>query len=342
MVLDLGSAGILGGPLQPPIGDAWTPLQVAIANEELGAVCGNARGFCAVQTGLVMQTLERHASPPQRERWLPELAAGRAIGCFGLTEPEAGSDVASLQTEARPHGDGYRLHGRKIWITNGGVADVALVFANIDPTRGKDGITAFLIPTDRPGLLREPMPGVELGHRGSDHCQLIFDGLEVGPDDLVGCAGEGFEIAMAGLHSGRLSVAAGAVGIHRAALVAAIAFVNGRQQFGKRLAAFQMVQERIADMTCELLAARSLVWRCAARRAAGRDGPGDLASAKLYATEAATRACDTAVVLHGGRGYSSDYPVERLLRDSYGLRIYEGTSMVQKAILSRAVLRPNG
>ena len=340
MVTELGAAGILGGPLQPPVGEGWSPMQVALANEELGAVCGNARGFCAVQSGLVMQTIERHASDEQKNRWLPELAAGRAIGSFGLTEPDAGSDVASLRTQAAPTADGYRLEGRKTWITNGNIADVVLVFANADPSRGKDGITAFLVDTARAGLAREPMPGVDLGHRGSDHAQLVFNGLHASQDDVVGGVGDGFEIAMAGLHAGRLSVAAGAVGIHRAALAATIDFVRARKQFGKALASFQMVQERIADMTCELLAARSLVWRCARRRQAGTDGPGDLASAKLYATEAAARACDQAVLLHGGRGYSSAFPVERLLRDSMGLRIYEGTSMVQKAILSRAVLRP--
>ena len=184
------------------------------------------------------------------------------------------------------------------------------------------------------------MPGKELGHRGSDHAQLLFNGLTVPKSAVIGEVGEGFDIAMGGLHAGRLSVAAGAVGIHRAALQCSAEFVNARRQFDKPIAAFQMVQERIADMTVELLASRQLVHRCARRREAGTEGPGDLAAAKLYSTEAAARAADQAVMLHGGRGYSTEYPAERLLRDIMGLRIYEGTTMVQKSILSRALLRP--
>ena len=188
------------------------------------------------------------------------------------------------------------------------------------------------------GIARTKMEGVELGHRGSDHAQLTFDGVRVTADRVVGGVGNGFKVAMGGLSCGRLSVAAGAVGIHRAALAASIAFVNERQQFGRPIAKFQMVQERIADMTVSLLAARELVHRCARRRTADTETPGDLAAAKLFATEAASTAADTAIMLHGGRGYSTAHVVERLLRDSIGLRIYEGTTMIQKTILARAVL----
>jgi hypothetical protein len=338
MVADLAAAGILGGPLAKTHGgQAWTPLQLALAHEEIGAVCNNARGFLAVHSSLVGQCLERFGSGPQQARWLPALCAGKAIGCFCLTEEEAGSDVASLRCRAEPAGGGWRLFGKKIWTTNGGVADVALVFATVDPERGRDGITAFVVPTDRPGLRREPMPGVELGHRGSDHAQMVFDGLEVLPDEVVGAAGEGLAVAFGALAFGRLSVASGAVGMHRAALRASLEFTAARRQFGRPLAAFQMVQERLADMAVELLAARGLVHRVARRRAQGSEVPADLAAAKLYATEAAARAADAAVVLHGGRGYSSAYPVERLLRDVMGLRIYEGTSLIQKTILARAL-----
>ena len=337
-VRELGAAGLLGGPLTKAHGGGgWSPLQVALANEEVGAVCGNTRGFMAVQTGLVAQCLERFADDSQRAAWLPKLCAGDAIGCFALTEEDAGSDVASLACRAEPRGDRYALTGKKIWITNGGVADVAIVFATVDPARGRDGITAFLVPTTRPGLQRERMPGKELGHRGSDHAALTFTGCEVHADDVVGGIGNGFKVAMGGLHGGRLSVAAGAVGIHRAALAAALAFTATRHQFGKPIAAFQMVQERLADMATELQAARALLWRCAHRRAVGIETPADLAYAKLYATEAAARAADTALQLHGARGYTSAYPVERLLRDIQALRIYEGTSLIQKSIIARAL-----
>jgi alkylation response protein AidB-like acyl-CoA dehydrogenase len=339
MVQDLARAGILGGPLpREHGGSGWTPMQLAIAHEELGAHCGNARGFCAVQTGLVAQCLAKYGTDVQRRNWLPALIDGSAIGCFGLTEPNAGSDVASLTTEAKPQADGsWRVHGQKHWITNGGVADVMILFATVDPRLGRQGITAFLVDTRRPGLRREPMPGVELGHRGSDHAVLTFDGFTIAPDELLGPIGKGFGVAMGGLAAGRLSVAAGAVGLHRAALAAAVEFTTGRQQFGQPLAQFQMVQERLADQLTTLHASRGLVYRCASRRAAGSETHADVAMAKLYATEVAAKACEDAVMLHGARGYSSAFPVERLWRDVQALRIYEGTSMIQKTILARAL-----
>jgi alkylation response protein AidB-like acyl-CoA dehydrogenase len=342
MVRELAEAGILGGPIAPAHGGrGWSPLELALAHEELGAVCSNARGFCAVQTGLVAQCLERFGNEAQRERWLGPLVRGHAIGCFALTEPEAGSDVAALRTTAERRGSGFALRGEKVWITNGGVADLAIVFATVDPHQGRDGITAFLCETGRPGLRREPVPGVELGHRGSDHARLLFDGFAIEASAVLGGIGQGFHVAMGGLAAGRLSVAAGAVGIHRAAVQAAATFCEQRVQFGKPIAAFQMVQERLADMTVELHAARSLVHRCARRRSLGTEQTADVAMAKLYATEAAARAADTALQLHGGRGYSSAYLPERLLRDIQGLRIYEGTSLIQKSIIARALL-PRG
>jgi len=336
---EMARAGIVGGPISTRYGGAgWDAMQLVVAHEEIGAVCGNSRGFLAVQTGLVAQCIEQNGSEEQKRLWLPRLTSGEIIGCFGLTEEDAGSDVAALATRAEQEGDHYLLSGKKIWITNGGVADVAIVFATVDPARGRDGITAFIVATDTPGLTRTPMPGVELGHRGSDHAELRFDGMPAPASGILGGVGNGFEVAMRGLTAGRLSVAAGAVGIHRAALAASIEFVTARRQFGKPIAAFQMVQERIADMTVELMAARALVYRCARRRDTGIEHPRDLAAAKLYSTEAAARAAEQAVLLHGGRGYSSAYPVERFLRDIMGLRIYEGTSMIQKTILARSVL----
>jgi alkylation response protein AidB-like acyl-CoA dehydrogenase len=336
MVDDLGKAGILGGPLPKAIGGGgWTPMQLAIAHEEIGAVCGNARGFCAVQTGLVAQALHKYGTPEQHARWLPRLLTGEAIGCFGLTEPEAGSDAASLRTLAQKRPGGYAISGQKHWITNGGAADVCILFANLDPALGKNGITAFLVDMQSAGITRTPMPGIELGHRGSDHAVLTFADVAVGADAVVGGEGKGFGVAMGGLAAGRLSVAAGAVGIHRAALAAATTYTMQRQQFGKPLAAFQMVQERLADMLTSLHASRGLVHRLARRRASGVEGPADVAMAKLYATEVAARAAEESMLLHGGMGYTSAYPPERLLRDIQALRIYEGTSLIQKTILGR-------
>jgi len=339
MVGELGAAGILGGPLPVEYGGTgWTPLQYSIAHEELGAVCSNARGFCAVQTGLVAMCLAKTGTDAQRRRWLPDLIAGRTIGCFALTEPGAGSDLAAVQTFARPVTNGWTVQGEKWWITNGGIADVMILFATIDPSLGRNGLTAFVVETQRPGLRRSPMPGIELGHRGSDHAVLTFDGFPVAGDELLGAVGKGFGIAMSGLAAGRLSVAAGAVGIHRAALAATVEFTTGREQFGQPLANFQMIQERLADHLTSLHASRALVHRCAARRALGTETHADLAMAKLYATEAAAKAAEDAVLLHGARGYSSAFPVERLWRDVQALRIYEGTSLIQKTILARLLI----
>lgn len=339
MVTDLAAEGILGGPLATEHGGGgWTPLQLAIAHEELGAACGNARGFCAVQTGLVAMCLAKYGNDAQRRRWLPRLIAGEAIGCFGLTEPEAGSDVAAMRTRAIRATDGtYAVTGEKWWITNGGIADVMILFATIDPSLGRNGITAFLVDTQRPGLSRSPMPGIELGHRGSDHAVLTFAGFPIGADEVLGQGGKGFGVAMGGLAAGRLSVAAGAVGIHRAAVQAALEFTTSRHQFGQPLAGFQMVQERLADHCTSLHASRALVHRCARRRAAGIETHADVAMAKLYSTEVAAKAAEDAVMLHGARGYSSAFPVERFWRDIQALRIYEGTTMIQKTILARAL-----
>ncbi len=342
-VTELGAAGYIGGPLKKSSGGGeWSAMQLVLAHEEFGAACANARGFLAVQSGLVAHTIESRGTEAQRKRWLGPLMQGKAIGCFCLTEPSAGTDVGSLQTHAAATADGFTITGEKVWITNGGVADIALVFANAAPERGKDGITCFLVETDRSGFHRQAMPGIEYGHRGSDHAEIEFKAMPATKADVLGgpdAMHTGFMTAMAGLNAGRLSVAAGAVGIHRAALEATATFAADREQFGRNLTSFQMVQERLADMTVELMAARGLVHRCATRRDAGREDAGDLAAAKLYATEAAVKASDTAVMLHGGRGYSSAYPVERFLRDAMGLRIYEGTSLIQKVMLCKALMK---
>jgi alkylation response protein AidB-like acyl-CoA dehydrogenase len=337
MVKELAAAGILGGPIpREHGGGGWSPLQLAIAHEELGAVCGNTRGFCAVQSGLVATCIAKFGSDAQKKQWLPSLIDGRAIGCFALTEPEAGSDIASLRTHAQKQADGsFAARGQKWWITNGGVADVMILFATVDPAQGRAGLCAFLVDTKRSGLRREAMPGIELGHRGSDHAVLTFEGFPIAAHEMLGASGKGFGVAMSGLAAGRLSVAAGAVGIHRAALAAAVEFTTGRQQFGQALAEFQMVQERLADLLTSLHGSRALVHRCARRRTAGSETHADVAMAKLAATEAAAHATDTALMLHGARGYSSAFPVERLWRDVQALRIYEGTSMIQKTILAR-------
>ena len=268
-----GELGLLGCTVDPEFGGSGMDASAhCIIHEELSAA---DPAFCLsylAHSSLFVNNLYQNGNDEQRERWLKPLMSGKAIGCFALTEPNAGSDVASLTTHAVEQPDGsYRVNGGKHWVTNAGVADVMLLFATVDPKLAGKGITAFAIDTAREGLHRKPMEGVELGHRGSDHAVLTFENMPVQKSEILGTVGKGFGIALGGLSSGRLSVAAGAVGIHRAALSAAVRFTTEREQFGQPLAHFQMVQERLADMLTSLHASRALVHRCATRRANKRE-----------------------------------------------------------------------
>jgi butyryl-CoA dehydrogenase len=335
----MGRAGLLGGPLPARYGGGgWDAVALASCYEELGRADSSVRGFMTVQTSLVAQCILQWGSAEQREQALPRLASGRWLGCYCLTEPGAGSDAASIATRARPDGDGFRLDGDKIWITNGNVADVAIVFAQAEPEKRHRGICAFLVPTDTPGFQRHAMDGHELGHRASDHARLVLDGVRVPRSALLGAEGEGFKVAMSALEHGRLGVAAGAVGIGQACLDASVAFARRRRQFGKRIGDFEMIQADIADMAADVEAARWLLYRAAWSKDQGGRVTREVSTAKLFATEAAARAASRAVVLHGGRGYSSRYPVERYYRDVKGLQIYEGTSHIQRIVVARELL----
>jgi alkylation response protein AidB-like acyl-CoA dehydrogenase len=266
------------------------------------------------------------------------LASGDWIGCYALTESNAGSDPASMETSVREEGDSYVLHGEKIWITNGNLAHLALVFATQDRAARHKGICAFLVPTDTAGFHREKMPGAELGHRASDHARIVLDGCRVPRNALLGASGEGFKVAMSALDHGRLGVAAGAVGVGQACLDACIDFARKRHQFGQRIGDFQMVQAALADMASDLEASRWLVYRAAWMKDQKLPTTKETSIAKLFATEAAARAASQAVLLHGGRGYSNEYPVERYYRDIKGLEIYEGTSHIQRIVIARALI----
>ena len=336
VVDELARRGLLGLPIPERFGgEGADNLALSLVYEELGRVDSSVRGFLAVHVGLVSQCLMDWATPGQQERWLPLLASGSAIGCYCLTEPEAGSDVGSLATTARRDGDGWVLEGTKHWITNGNVADLALVFATVDPGLRQRGITAFVVPTDSKGFQASRMPGRELGHRASDHALITLRNLRLSGESLLGEPGQGFKIAMSALDHGRLGVAAGAVGILQACLDACVEFAGRRRQFGKRIGDFEMIQETLADMAADLAAARLLVRQAAWMKDRGEAATYSVSLAKLFATEAACRAADRAVLLHGGRGYSNEYPVERFYRDVKGLQIYEGTSHIQRIILAR-------
>lgn len=340
LIRRMGEWGFLGGLI--PIeygGSGFDHLSMALVYEELGRVDSSIRGFVTVQCSLVAATIWRWGTEDQRRTFLPRLASGEWVGCYCLTEPQAGSDVASLQTEVRQEEESFVLNGEKIWITNGLSADVGIVFATHDRSRRHRGISAFLIRLDTPGIFRERMPGIELGHRASEHARILFRECRVPKSALLGGVGEGFRVAMSALDCGRVGVAAGAVGVLQACVEACVAFAKTRVQFGRRIGEFQMVQRAIADMQADLEAARLLTYRAAWLLDRGERATREIAIAKLFATEAAVRAASEAVLLHGGRGYSNEYPVERYYRDAKGLQIYEGTSYIQRIIIARELLR---
>lgn len=338
MIERLGEAGLIGAPIAKEHGGGGaSTLATCAMAEEIGAVDGSIRGFLAVQAGLVLGPLCAFGTEAQRA-WIPGLLDGTQIGAFCLTEPEAGSDVGAMKTRIREDGEDVVIDGEKVWITNGGVADVLLVFGSVDPDARTKGLACYVVPADTPGLIRDPMPGRELGHRASNHAHLRFEGMRVPKSARLGGEREGFAVAMRGLAGGRLHVAAGAVGIHRACVDACTTFARERRQFGKRIGDFQQIGATLAEMAVSLRASRLLTHHAARQVDAGHDAPEAIAAAKLRATEAALEATTRAVQMHGSRGYSDTYPLERHYRDAMALTIYEGTSNVQRVILARLLL----
>lgn len=339
LVKRMAELGFLAGPVDPAYGGSGMDcVSYALLCEELGRVDSSVRGFLTVHASLVSLCIQDWGSEIQKQHYLPLLASGEWIGCYALTEPEAGSDAASIETTARDEGDHYVLNGEKIWITNGISAGLTIVFANMDRSLGRRGICAFLVETDAPGFHRLPMPGKELGHRASEHAHITLRECRVPKSALLGQPGEGFKIAMSALDRGRIGVAAGAVGIAQACLDASIAYTTQRRQFNQRIADFEMVQATLADMAADVEAARLLVYRAAWVKDQGLSATKATSIAKLFATEAAMNAASQAVLLHGNRGYSNDYPVERFYRDIKGLQIYEGTSHIQRVIIARELV----
>lgn len=339
LVKRMGELGFLAGPIEPQYGGSGMDyVGYALLCEELGRADSSVRGFLTVHTSLVSLCIRDWGSEEQKRHYLPRLASGEWIGCYALTEPNAGSDAASMETTAREERDCYMLNGEKIWITNGTSAHVAIVFASRDRATRHKGICAFLVETDAPGFNREPMGGKELGHRASEHVHITFEECRVPKNALLGAPGEGFKVAMSALDRGRLGVAAGAVGVAQACLDASIAFAKERRQFGQRVADFQMIQATLADMAADVEAARLLVYRAAWVKDQGLPATKATSIAKLFATEAAMKAASQAVLIHGNRGYSNEYPVERYYRDIKGLQIYEGTSHIQRVIIARELV----
>jgi butyryl-CoA dehydrogenase len=339
LVKRMGELGFLAGPVDPAYGGSGMDcVSYALLCEELGRVDSSVRGFLTVHASLVSLCIQDWGTEIEKRHYLPLLASGEWIGCYALTEPEAGSDAASMETSARDQGDYYVLNGEKIWITNGISANLAIIFASMDRSLKHKGICAFLVETDTPGFHRLPMPGKELGHRASEHAHITLRDCRVPKSALLGQPGEGFKVAMSALDRGRIGVAAGAVGVAQACLDASVAYTTQRRQFNQRIADFEMIQATLADMAADVEAARLLVYRAAWVKDQGLPATKATSIAKLFATEAAMNAASQAVLLHGNRGYSNEYPVERYYRDIKGLQIYEGTSHIQRVIIARELV----
>jgi alkylation response protein AidB-like acyl-CoA dehydrogenase len=321
-------------------GGGADPLTYCLFIEELSRGDANVRSIMSVHLGLVAGSVDRWGTEEQKQQWLPQLCSGEGLGCFGLTEPDTGSDASNLKTRAEKIDGGWRINGGKMWISLGNYAKLAMIFAQTDPELKHKGLACFLVPTESEGFSSQEIHG-KLGLKGSDTAELALDGVEVSDDALMGEVGDGFKIAMSALDSGRYSVAAGCVGICQASLDASVAYSKERTQFDRPIASFQLVQEMLADMKVQTEAARGLVWRAGWLKDGGKPNTTETSIAKLYATEAAVNCANLAIQVHGGSGYVDDYPVERYLRDARVTTLYEGTSQIQKLIIGRALTGEN-
>ena len=334
----MGRAGLLGGVIPAQYGgSAFDQITDALIFEEIGRGCSSVRTTMSVQVSLVEQTIFRFGSEAQKEHYLPRLCRGEILGCFALTEPGAGSDAAGITTKAQRMGDGWLLDGTKTWISNGGVADVAVVFARTGPAGGAGGISAFIVERETAGFTSTEIKG-KLGLRASNTAGLTFKQCRVPGDALLGEVGDGFPIAMTALDNGRFGVAAGCVGIMNGCIESCVKYAGKRKQFGRPIAAFQLVQEMVARMVVDRDAARLLVWRAGELKDRGMGSTLETSIAKYFASEAAVRAATDAIQVHGAYGYSNAHPVERYLRDAKVATIYEGTSQIQKLIIGGHVL----
>ncbi|CAG4894915.1 acyl-CoA dehydrogenase family protein [Paraburkholderia saeva] len=311
-------------------------LALAVILEEIAAGDGGTSTAISVNNCPVCSILLTYGNDAQKRDWLTPLARGEMLGAFCLTEPQAGSDASALRTTATRDGDAYVLNGVKQFITSGKNGDVAIVMAVTDKSAGKRGISAFIVPTSTPGYVVARIEE-KLGQHSSDTAQLIFENCRVPAANRIGAEGEGYRIALSGLEGGRIGIAAQSVGMARAAFEAALAYSKERESFGQPLFSHQAVQFRLADMATQLEAPRQLIWHAAALKDAGAPCLTEAAMAKLFASEAAERICSDALQIHGGYGYLSDFPVERIYRDVRVCQIYEGTSDIQKILIARGL-----
>lgn len=318
-------------------GSGMDPISYCLVIEELSRVCATTGVIVSVNNSLVCDPILKFGNEEQKKEFLTPLAAGEKIGCFGLTEPGAGSDAASLRSRARRDGDDYVLDGNKVFITNGTHADVALVFATVDPEQKHRGITAFLVPADTPGY-SHGVHQYKLGVQASGTTELAFENMRIPSRFRLGEEGDGFKIAMATLDGGRIGISAQAVGIAQGAFEEAITYAKDREQFGRPISSFQAIQHYLADMSTEIDAARLLTWKAAWAKQNRKRYSLEAAQAKLFSSEVAQKVTNKALQIHGGYGYTREYNVERYFRDARITEIYEGTSEIQKLVIASQVI----
>ena len=334
---ELAELGALGMVVPEEWGGAGMDyMSLVLTLEEIAAGDGATSTIVSVQNSLPCGILNRFGNDAQKEAWLKPLARGEKLGCFCHTEPHVGSDASAIRTTAVRDGNEWVLNGVKQFITTGKHADVAIVFAVTDKSAGKKGISAFIVDTATPGYVVARVED-KLGQRASDTAQIVFEDCQVPADSLLGSEGGGYRIALANLEAGRIGIAAQCLGMARAALEAAVKYAQERESFGKPIFEHQAVNFRLADMATQLEAARQLVWHAASLKDAGRPCLKEASMAKLFASEMAERVCSDAIQVHGGYGYVTDFPVERIYRDVRVCQIYEGASDIQKLVIGRAL-----
>jgi len=333
----LGKLGALGVVIPERWGGAGLDyVSLAIALEEIAAGDGATSTIVSVQNSVVCGPINAFGTDAQKQHYLRPLARGESLGCFCLTEPHVGSDAGALTTRAERQGGDYVMNGVKQFITTGQQADVAVVFAVTDKDAGKKGISGFIVDTKTPGYIVARVEE-KLGQRASDTAQIVFENCRVPAANLLGREGEGYRIALANLEAGRIGIAAQAVGMARAAFEAALIYARERQSFGKPVAEHQAISFKLADMAVQIEAARQLLLHAAALRDAGQPCLKEASMAKLFASEMAEDVCSDAIQIHGGYGYVTDFPVERIYRDVRVCQIYEGTSEIQRLVIGRAL-----
>lgn len=338
LVTKMGELGLFGSAFPPEVGGTGLGyLAHALVAEEVTRAHSALRPLFNSNGMTGAMTVFKRGTDAQRSRVVPKLLSGEWVGCFALTEPNVGSDVASIETTAVRRGDHYVLNGAKTWISHATVFDMGVLFARTDPKGGHRGLTAFLVERSTPGLATRDLPK-KMGHHASPTGMLLLEDAKIPAEYRLGEEGEGFAIAMEALDRGRLSVAAGAVGVAEAALREAIKYAGARRQFGRPIGEFQMVQDKIATMAVEVEAARLLVWKLGDLFDRGEPATQAAAMAKLFASETAVRVAGMAVEIHGGYGYSEEYPVARLFRDAKMYQVGEGTSHVMKLVIAKRVL----